>query len=173
MGRKANYLVLPLLALLFLMPGLTAYLYYTHPEWRRGVTTNKGQLLKPAVFSPLDSRKKWALVLWSSAGCNKKCRRQLDKLARIRLALGRRLYEVDQWLVTDKSASLSPSLIISLAEKEIYIMRLEKKDREKFAVLKDNVSQLFIVNPDNYLILSYPAAFRSGDVFHDIKQLLS
>ncbi len=170
--QKRNYFVLLLLALLFMMPGLMAYLYYLHPQWLGTATTNKGALVSPPVlFSPMKGTKKWALVLWYSRDCDDVCLQQLDKLARIRLALGRQLYKVDQWLVTSNATQLPKSLVNTLREQDIHIMYLAEKERDDLALLAKN-SQVFIANPDNYLILTYPVMAKSDDIFHDVKHLL-
>ena len=85
-----NSFVLLLLAILFVAPGIVAYFVYTHPQWLGMATTNKGELIKsPQILDKLGSEKKWRLIVWSPEGCDATCIQQVDKLARIRLALGR------------------------------------------------------------------------------------
>lgn len=171
---KRNYVVLLLLALVFMAPGLTAYLYYKHPQWLGTATTNKGELLQPPVLlTAINSNEKWRLLLWNPDDCGVTCLNQLDKLARIRLALGRRLYGVEQWLVlTDGSKALPKSLITSLREQDIHIVHLSKEQRQSLASLKPE-ARVFIANPNSYLVLSYAPTANSQDIFHDLKQLLS
>ncbi|WP_232220411.1 hypothetical protein [Legionella tunisiensis] len=155
-------------------PGITAYLYYRHPQWLGTATTNKGELLQSLILVPaMTSNNKWRLLLWSPDDCSITCLNQLDKLARIRLALGRRLYEVEQWLILeDNSKALPKSLEASLKEQDIHLLRLSHEQRQSLAILKPE-AQVFIANPNNYLVLSYAPAANSQDIFHDLKQLLS
>lgn len=171
---KRNYMVLVVLALIFMTPGLTAYLYYRHPQWLGTATTNKGELLQPPVLvTAMTSNNKWRLLLWSPDDCSVTCLNQLDKLARIRLALGRRLYGVEQWLIlADTGKALPKSLMTSFKEQDIHFLRLSQEQRQSLAILKPE-ARVFIANPDNYLVLSYALTASSQDIFHDLKQLLS
>lgn len=169
-----KYWILLLLALVFMAPGLAAYLYYQHPAWLRATTTNRGELLQsPVLLTALKGKAKWHLILWQPGDCRLSCLKQLDKLARIRLALGRRLYEVEQWLVlTDDSKRLPKTLVSSLQDQDIHVLPLSKEQRQNLTILGSK-SQLFIANSANYLILSYEATADPGDIFHDLKQLLT
>ncbi|WP_126338792.1 hypothetical protein [Legionella spiritensis] len=170
---KSPNIVLLLLALVFAAPGLAAYLFYKHPQWLGTKTTNKGTLINPPVLlSTMNSPAKWRLALWLPKDCKSVCRQQLDKLARIRLALGRRLYEVEQWLVMDYPTSpLSEGMMRELRKQDIHVLRLAKSYNKP--ELLDNHAHVFIVSPDSYLILTYPLTAKSGDIFHDLKRLLN
>lgn len=170
---KRNYLILLLLLLIFIAPGSMAYLLYTHPQWLGKTTTNRGTLLNPPVqLVNVKSKGKWRLILWNPGDCNDVCVKQIDKLARIRLALGRRLYEVEQWLIVDEEMShLSPSLMNLLKDEDIQIQYLSKEARAQLQALNDK-STVFISNPNDYLILSYDLAAKSDAIFYDIKHLL-
>src|SRR5690606_23910729 len=97
-------LFISLLILIFLAPGFAALILYKNPHWLGSVTTNRGRFLSPPVALPLEqaATKKWGLILWQPQTCKKICRQELDRLARIRLALGRRLYGVSQYLLVEK-----------------------------------------------------------------------
>ena len=164
---------------MFLAPGISAYLFYTHPYWLGGVTTNKGIFLDPPVLLPPLERQgsvaslKWRLVLWSPSACEASCIAQLDKLARIRLALGRRLYEVVPELLLGANAPpLSSAMVDALREQDIHSLKLAAGDGERMPVLKHQL-QIFIANPDNYLVLAYQPMVKPDDIFNDIKQLLT
>ncbi len=174
---RRNYVVLLLLSLLFAAPGLSAYLFYTHPAWLGEATTNKGILLSPPVLLTLTdsqaARSKWQLVLWSPNACKKSCILQLDKLARIRLALGRRLYEVDARLLLGPNApQLSDKLAKALHERDIQLSKLSVSEHDRMLLLQNNLA-IYIVNPDDYLVLAYSTEVNPDDIYHDIKQLLT
>lgn len=173
---RRNYFVLLLLALLFITPGLAAYLFYKNPQWLGAATTNKGELLTPPVQLKMkgdgDGQVKWRFVLWNPGDCGMECLNQLNKLARIRLALGRRLYEVEQVLILENDTELPPSLINVLKEQDIRVQRISKSERDHSSILK-NKARVFIATADDYLILVYSLNAAPGDLFHDIKQLLS
>lgn len=171
---KTNYLILSALVLLFATPGIAAYLFYTHPQWLGAATTNKGRLLAPAeLITAMPAKPKWRLILWSPKDCQDRCLSQLDKLARIRLALGRRLYEVDQWLlIGEETPPLSTPLSKAFAEQDIHVLRLTKQGLEKAPSLQQE-AQVFIANPRNYLVLSFDLEAKPEHIFHDLKQLLA
>lgn len=178
-----HYMVLWLLALVFIAPGVAAYFFYTHPQWLSHATTNKGTLLTPPVFisslkeasvinpSSLGRGPTWKLVVWSPTACNGECINQLDKLARIRLALGRRLYNVTQELLLGAKAPLPASKLRALLqERDIHIVRLQEK--EQSPTLPHKIT-IFIANPENYLVLAYQPTVKPDDIFHDMKHLLT
>jgi len=170
---KRNYIALFFLALIFAMPGLAAYIFYTHPQWLGSSTTNKGVLLNPPeLISAINSKPKWRLILWNPDACEQSCLQQIDKLGRLRLALGRRLYDVEQWLISKNDQQLSPELVNVTSDQDVHVLLLSSQLQAKLSALTDK-PQVFIANPDNYLVLAYGLDAKSGDIFHDLKQLLS
>jgi hypothetical protein len=172
--QRPNYLILLVLALVFACPGLAAYVFYNHPQWLGATAINKGLLLNPPEqLTYIHAKPKWRLMLWYPGTCDLNCLQQLDKLGRIRLALGRRLYEVDEWLINAKQdRNLSESLHQSLSEKDIQVLVLSKEQQAKQNALGDQ-AQIFIANPDNYLVLAYSLTAPPEDIFHDLQKLLS
>ncbi len=161
---KSNYVILLFLALLFAAPGLMAYLYYHNPQWLTANTANKGELLNPPQFIKLDNKAKWRLILWYPRHCEIACLQEVDKLARVRLALGRRFYEVDQWLVLGEESS--QTLTRTLHEQDIHFLRLSRG-----AIFPDK-PRIFIANPKGYLVLAYAETIKPKDIYHDINWLL-
>lgn len=169
--NRSNKIILWVLCLLFIAPGLSAYLFYMNPQWLQGKTINKGHFVQPveqlAIFS---NSAKWRIVLWSANGCDKTCFTRLDELARMRLALGRRLYQVELWLIMGEHA---PQL--SKAEQQqIHNYNIESKmiALPPKAFAHHNLTT-FIVTPSNDLILQYSAQSPLKDIFHDMKHLLT
>ncbi|MFC3909226.1 hypothetical protein ACFORL_09095 [Legionella dresdenensis] len=164
-----NYIALLALALVFAAPGIAAWLFYTHPQWLTATATNKGTLINPPQhLVELAGKSKWRLILWNPGPCEESCKSQLDKLARIRLALGRRLYDINQALATGTDQQLPVDLMKQLNEMGINVLFLHQ---ENYTSL-NNSPRVFIANPDNYLVLSYSVDAKPGDIFHDIKLLL-
>lgn len=167
--------ILLLLALLFAAPGITAYIFFQHPSWLGSTTVNRGTLLKPAqLLTALGvHNNKWHILFWSPKDCDNACLKQLDTLARVRLALGRKLYYVDQWFVLgEKASNLTAGEKTLLHDLDFQFIQL--------AALKDNSHDnlpaepaVFLVNPDNYLILKYPSDVNPDDVFKDLKLLVN
>lgn len=168
---RRHAVILILLVFLFATPGLSAYFLYFHPQWLSATTTNKGELLNPPILlTELNQTSKWRLILWSPQACEESCLAQLDKLARIRLALGRRLYNVDLCLMLSmKAPPLAKDVAAMLHEQGVVVTRVAAKNLTTLY----NEPELFISNPDNYLVLAYPETAEPDDLFHDIKLLLA
>ena len=171
---RRNYIILFRLGFLFAAPGISAYVLYLHPNWLGEAKTNKGRLLSPPVlFAHPNAPALWQLVLWHPAACTRDCMAQLDKLARIRLALGRHLYEVSTLLLMDsRLPALSGDLRTALDDQDIHLLRLSKQERESMPVL-NSTPAIFIINPEHYLIMAYAPTVKPEDIFYDLKQLIT
>jgi hypothetical protein len=167
-------LIFSLLCLLFISPGLIAYVVYIHPEWLPRATTNKGHFLTPPPrLSALMSKKaSWQIILWSPSVCDTNCITQLDQLARLRIALGRRFYDVQLILMqSDTTPAPSPKHLSAMQTYDIRRVTLSQKQTHEIDLTQQ--SSLFIANPAHYLVLSYPINSKPDDLFHDIKLLLT
>lgn len=171
--KNSKYTILLLLAVLFAAPGLSAYLFFQHPQWLGRSTLNKGQwVAPPVVMNVLGDTPKWRMILWNPGPCDSACLTQLDTLARARLALGRLLYDVDLWLVLGENApTLNPEALTQFKEKDIHQVTLTQRDDELKRVLSSN-PKVLLANKENYLILSYKAEVNPDDVYQDLKRLL-
>jgi hypothetical protein len=160
-----NYGVLLCLALLFIAPGFAAYIYFTHPSWIMGQPTNRGVLLSPPErFLPLDKTSHWRLVFLSKGGCHQSCMQTLSGLAKLRLALGRRVYDIDLWLImSDNAAPLSKEHALQLKDWSILAKQVPHL---KIAY------PVGIVNPQGLLVMTYPEPIVLSDIDHDIRKFL-
>ncbi|MBA2648261.1 MAG: hypothetical protein H0U75_01460 [Legionella sp.] len=172
--RIRSYFVLVLLALLFIAPGVGAYFFYRHPSYLGESKVNRGVLLKhPLLLKTLDKDNKWKLVFLSPQNCDTNCLQQLDSLSRIRVALGRKYYEVSQSLLVDEKKTLiMDNLSYLLKQQKINVTVLSSPEVKKLTALSSNV-RVFIANPDNYLILGYKQGVQPDDVYTDLKLLLN
>jgi hypothetical protein len=173
--KQANKLyVLLLLILVFAAPGIAAYVFYQHPSWLGSKKVNKGTLLEsPMVFNAFKGQSKWGIIFWTPKGCDTLCLNQLDVLARVRLALGRKLYQVDQWLILgDKASSLSAKARAVVKDLNFKVRQISASElNDQKALFSD--SKVFLVDPKNYLILSYPPLVEPDDLYQDLKLLLT
>ena len=172
---RRYYFILCALVFLFAAPGLSAYFFYFHPQWLSSVTTNKGQFVNPPILVPALHSKttKWQFVLWRPDGCDASCMKQLDQLARVRVALGRRLYDVDLVLLMSANvSSISGAHAKILSEQSVSDVRLSASESDKMTPMYSK-PMFFIANPDHYLVLAYQTSSQPDDLFHDIKLLLT
>ena len=174
-STRRYYIILFALVLLFAAPGLTAYFLYFHPQWLSTTTTNKGQFVNPPVqIASLQNKPdKWQFVLWQTDACEMACMKQMDQLARVRLALGRRLYDVDLTLMLSEQATpLSQPEQQALVAQGVQVIQLSATETKQLISVY-NKPMFFIANPDQFLVLAYLTTSQPNDLFHDIKQLLT
>ena len=170
--QKSKKQVLVLLVLIFTMPGMCAYWFYKHPTWLAGKGTNKGQLLTPPVLiHRLPQTSKWGVLLWNEGPCENACWQQLHKITQIRLALGRRFYNVNLWFLTDDAKILALPKATDLLHKQRISSLLVK--REAGVELLGKQSRVFIVSPQNYLVLTYPFEVNSADIYEDLQRVMN
>lgn len=158
-----DYLILLLLAGLFLIPAPVAYWCYLHPEIFGKQLTNEGELLRPAFQVPLFERmdkKLWRIVLIQSNSCDVHCVEDLQRLAKVRLAFGRRAYQLQVILATQQSVEAQALL----DEIGIAVLQPIPSELQRFKVA--------LVNPDGFAVLSYDNAAPADALFHDLKKLL-
>ncbi|KGP63023.1 hypothetical protein EP47_12920 [Legionella norrlandica] len=172
--QYTKYITLLILAAIFAAPGIIAYLFYQHPSWLGSSKVNKGILLSPPIaMKPFDNHVKWRIIYWSPEGCDKTCLKQLNLLGRIRLALGRKLYQVDEWLIlSNKDSSVAEELKPILKEQDIHVAALPLIEMAKLTNLSSD-AKIFVANPDNYLILSYQPGGNPDNIYKDLKLLLN
>ncbi len=180
---RSKKVLLPLF-LVFIAPGIFAILFYMHPSWLGGLPTNKGLLIRPSVpLAALDGsevesesateKDKWHMVVWCPKGCDTTCLHTLDEMARVRLALGRRLYQVDLWMLQAKQSLVcSHEATEAFKAGAIKKRELSKKAQEE-ARLLTNKPKVFLADPRHYLVLEYEALGKPSDVFQDLKRLLN
>lgn len=173
MMKSNKYYIVLLLIAMFAAPGIMAYIFYQHPTWLGSAKVNKGTLLTPPIaLNVLKKNSKWHLIFWSPKTCEKACLNQLETIAKIRLALGRRLYQVDQWLITGTDQTdLSPQAKGMLRTLDFQVAQFSKSETDaKKAFLSE--PKVFLADAENYLILSYTMGVNPDDVYKDLKLLL-
>jgi hypothetical protein len=172
MMNTKKLIILLCLAAIFLAPGLAAYIFYHHTQWLSSAKTNKGEIVRPNVELSFLTQNKWKLILWSPGECDESCRIAMDKLARIRLALGRRLYQVDALLLRkEQTRALSMPFIQQLKDEDIHIRQLSSQEAQVLEPWSTQ-SKIFIVNPEGYLVLAYALTSEPNDIYQDLKHLL-
>lgn len=169
--KQPKLLIIIIIGLIFFAPGIVAYYVFQHPEWLNNTTTNKGQLVRPALWvETLPKNEHWSVILWQPQSCEIECQKQIDQLGRIRLALGRRLYAVDQWLITPEML-LSTIVKEQMEEQKVHWLTL-KDIAPSLKQVFGNKPQIFLANPNNYLILSYEQPLHGEYLFQDLQKLL-
>jgi hypothetical protein len=166
----ARYYIIFILIALFLSPGILAIYAFKHQEILSAHNTNKGVLLHPAIaLSELPASSQWHLLYWNPQGCDVDCVQSLTKLAKIRLALGRKLYQVRLHLV--QTHNLSQGVLEEIKAMGFEITILKEQTCQKLAK-NTNKPIIFIADRKNNAILRYELDAKPEHLFHDLNQLL-
>lgn len=172
---RRNKGILALLAFMFALPGIAAYLIYTHTDWLRSNTTNQGVFVQSSFQLPQSEgiERKWHIVLWSPQTCGHDCKELLNRMAKVRLALGRRFFDVELDILLgpdadDKMADLDGYL----TGKQDKVIKLTNDEWQKRPGLVSDTGA-FIVNPDGFFLLYYANLKEPHAMFRDLKHLLS
>jgi hypothetical protein len=173
--------VLIALFLVFLAPGVLAIIFYLNPSWLGGLPTNKGLMIRPSVklaclnsnLNSNSNEEKWHMAVWCPKGCDTGCLQTLDEMARVRLALGRRLYQVDLWVLQGQTGVMCKQDIANALKAQDVKTRVLTRDEQAAVSLLQNQPKVFLADPDHYLVLEYEALGKASDVFQDLKRLLN
>jgi hypothetical protein len=173
MKKKQKHLIFGLLGLLFFLPGFSAYVLHKYPNLMHLHTVNHGSFVteQEVVLPELKGKaSSWHLILYHIGDCDTLCLKKIDSLARTRLALGRRLYNVDLDLITKKHSLLTGAAKI-LKNIDVKIIHLCKKN----LVIMESITQvpcIFIANAKRQLVLRYPYDAPLEDILADLKHLV-
>jgi|GEM_PF-5895374 len=199
--KAKKYSMLIAMLLLFASPFLLAWQFHqASPVLKKLGTVNRGHLIVPpmAVSKLLESgtpvlHKKWHLLYLGNADSV-----VLDKLARIRLALGKDYSRVDEIFGQaageassgDKALDFFPNAspesngsagsersLLSASLTKLIISREGAEKLLSFVPSGVHVSEkpaggIFIMDPQGRVILSYPESARSEDIYQDLQRLL-
>ena len=126
---------------------------------------------KPIAWQTGAAPRPWQLVLKVEDNCQQDCLANLDKLSRLRLSMGRKLYDLDLVLLLPSSQKLSPKLKAQLDNQNILWSFLGNNEASKWVPeVKDEMIILF--GPDHQAVLKYPTVFESKKLAHDLQLLI-
>jgi hypothetical protein len=195
-GFVSSRQALVLLALLFLMPVLVAWLLNIGAEhgWRPAGTTNKGTLIQPprplelpadllsATGEPLNKDflgGKWTLIYVGNTACEKTCRQRLYQMRQVRLAQGENMRRVQRlFLATGRPAAPGFQQVIADYPKMAVALLSPQQAAAIAPVFRvDGLSMqgadnLYLVDPLGFLMMYYgPDADPRGTI-QDLQRLL-
>ena len=191
-GRGRRQLVL--LASLFFVPlALAFWLYYGGSHWRPAGSTNKGDLIDPAVplpavalAQPDGSRTapgflqgKWTIAYLGDGACDERCRKALYLSRQSRVALNKDMDRVQRvFLATGAAidtafmAKEHPDLVLAQIGTDADSQGLLAKFPTLGGVPAATAGRLYVIDPLGNLVLSYSAAAPDKALLTDVKKLL-
>ncbi len=180
--------------LIFALPLVFAWVGYQHQDLLPKGTTNHGQLINPPIygdemvltehhgktFTLNRFHGKWLLFYLNTAPCRGVCKKQLQYLQQIQIALG-------------KDRDRLQELYISPVKKELEILRGHFRSRApnlRFAFTKPSAQlaffhavnsraqkntqrpRIYLVDPLGNIMMAYEADVAPQDILKDVKKLL-
>jgi cytochrome oxidase Cu insertion factor (SCO1/SenC/PrrC family) len=191
-GRGRRQLLL--LAALFFVPlALAFWLYYGGSHWRPAGSTNKGDLINPAVPLPAVAlpqpggtrttpellQGKWTIAYLGDGACDERCRKALYLSRQSRVALNKDMDRVQRvFLATGAGidtafmASEHPDLVLAQLGADAESQALLAKFPALDGVPAATAGRLYVIDPLGNLVLSYSAAAPDKALLADVKKLL-
>jgi len=187
--------VLVLLGLIFVAPGLLAWLMHMKAEdgWLTRDTTNKGTLIQPArplslpegligasgaPFPPDFLKGKWTLLYIGDTACTDPCRKSLYALRQVRLAQGENMRRVQRlFLVTDSGAANLRSLLADYPDMAVAFAPVPqtKALAPLFSVEgipMKGANRVYLVDPLGNLMMYYRPDSDPRGMIRDLEKLL-
>ena len=189
--RARNLRTLGLLAALFFLPLVIAFVTYYGTNWRPAGRVNHGRLIMPlrplpAVVLPrvsLESsaagapftafRNRWSLVYIGDGGCDADCRAVLYFVRQTRLSLNNDMTRLQRiFLVTGHCCARA-----FLAREHVGLIVLDATGAAGEPLLREfpaagRVHTVFIVDPLGNLMMSYDARQDPHGLLEDLQKLL-
>jgi SCO1/SenC len=186
---KINW-ILCILALLFLIPVVSAWLIYYQRDQLEFNTTSNGTLINPPfsmtmlklftntgeAFIQESLHRKW-LLLYLQPTCNDFCRTQLGRVQDSRVALGKDMVRVRTVLVTAPQENdeelqqylrQNPDIIHLFAHHDAFLELNDYLNSDEDSI----ENNLIIVDPLGNAVIRYNSEIYSTVVYKDLQRLL-
>jgi cytochrome oxidase Cu insertion factor (SCO1/SenC/PrrC family) len=164
-----------LVAAVFLLPLIAAWLYYaygTHPE----PVTNHGELVSgvtlPDPLGPLPLAGKWTLLVAESSDCDADCDARLYRMRQVWLSLGRKAERVRRAVISDggvlldgERSSVHPDLV------ELPVDSLSDEALQALDTFPHD-TELVVIDPLGNVVLRYREGYEMADLKADLVRLL-
>lgn len=187
-NRKPFFVVLSL----FAAPLLLSFAVYYGTGWRPTGTTNKGDLISPAVSLPAVAlttaqgtatdatflRDKWTLVHIAPGICDDACRTALVGMRDARLLLGKDVSRVSRVFLY--SGSCCEAAYFDIEQQGLISASIDSEAGKSLLKLFPSLDEgqplqtrrTYIVDPLGNLMMSYAAGTDPRSIYQDIKKLL-
>ncbi len=179
-------LILGGLFALFFLPILTAWvLNVGQPDWLSFGKTNHGNLIEPAarfeesMLAAVDGRPigegllkgKWTIVYIEPSACLVECDHAVFRMRQSRYAMGKDMDRVQRLVVLPKSSVEQAADKLLAYDPGLNVVAAEPRWLDQWRPGKGE-AELYIVDPQGFLIMWYRADAEPGGLIKDLKRLL-
>ena len=170
--RRGQRTMLAIFGIAF-VPVILAYLFFFHfPDILSGVTTNRGELIQPAMrFSEHHHAGYWSLIYIGDSKCNRDCIERLYLMRQVTVALGKDAQRLRQ-LLLPVSTELDETFdtLISSEHPELIIEWLND-DLSRMGLTSEG-HWIYLMDPMGNLMLRFSPENSGQDMLKDLKHLL-
>lgn len=172
--------------MLFFIPVMLAWLLNIEtPAWLPSARTNHGDLIQPPLSFPLadlrtvDARPlptqflqgKWSLVSIQRTSCLADCDRTVYRSRQVRYALGKDMDRIQRVLVTALSNVRETAKKVQKYDGNVSVVAAEPEWFERASFVRAGV-EIYLVDPQGYLILTYARTADPSGLISDLERLL-
>jgi hypothetical protein len=179
--RARNLRTVGLLAALFLIPLVLAFLMYYGESWRPAGRTNHGDLILPARALPRDGAAfsastfthAWSLVYVGGGACDASCHNALYVMRQTRLALNNDMNRVQRVFVA--TSKLSAAEFLAHEHSGLVVIDASGIAAERLVAqfpASDRAQQIFVVDPLGNLMMRFDARANPRGLREDLSKLL-
>jgi hypothetical protein len=169
-SRNAHWKLF-LVGLIFFLPALAGWVIYNYYGYFSFKTTNLGTLIRPASHQealafqvPLPQ--KWQII-YSPTACNTDSEKLMYTLHQLRIALGKDQERVALTLLVDPACQ-SPLHDF----RKLTFNTQEKLQLQKALGASSTADQIYLVDPNGNVFMTYPATTNAMNVLKDLKKVL-
>ena len=172
----------------FLLPFIAGWLALYVFDYRPG-SKNYGDLVqpvKPLQFPSMNAINdksldqafwsKWTFVLLDRQGCTELCQQNLYYLRQMRIALGRDVDRVQNVLLTDQALSAEFNQFLQEYPDLTVVQNTPAEVFKLFTLdgrtVPGSAPMLYLIDPANNLMMTYPASHDASAVLSDMRRLL-
>ena len=169
MNKLSRYKTVLILLMIFLLPLVIAFLISQHNTFS---TTNYGHWAPHDMHWKFSKKSKtpWKLLLNINGQCDKSCINELDALGRVRLAMGRKAYDLSIYLILPELKYLDKELEQVLVTQGIQVeISQHPKDNRKNAFTN---YPIILVDAKDNAVLMYRFKFEPKKIFNDMNKLI-
>lgn len=182
---RGRLLVAGLFALFFLPIALAWFLNVEKPDWLPSGQTNHGTLVEPPGrfetkgMRSLEGRRadaslfegKWTLLYVSGSSCPDACEKVLYKMRQARFALGEEMQRIQRLMVSPVDAAEGLAKKLERLDAALMIVSTDAAWMERFKT-GGGAAEIFLVDPQGYLIMWYPQDADPSGLIKDLERLL-
>ncbi|MDX1455380.1 MAG: hypothetical protein R3217_08005 [Gammaproteobacteria bacterium] len=172
-----NKLTLGILAVLFFGPLVTAYVWFFYFTDVTTGTVNKGDLVDPAVQvsslaeaagAPAAFNGQWAIVHVVRDGCQSDCQQSVFLTRQVWTRLNKDASRVQRYVLLEGDADMP---VFEQEHRDLEVMRADAKTiNQAFEGIP--VGRIYLVDPNGFLMMSYPQPLVPDDLFDDLRRLM-